>query len=143
MSYPRVLALLDAQLQRLRTAREILTAGVGRNGDAEKLSQLPEMLAGLAASGSSADAASSDAAVLPTRVAPRQRRERRAAGRRQKQTDPGALGSAVPHAPVYVSADKLRSARVEREAAQGPPAKAEDQLSPELLARRWLQGSAN
>ncbi len=141
MSYPKVLALLDAQLDRLRAAREILSSGTASNGDAEELTHLPEIAAGINTQENEADGTLPDAVVQPTRVKPKQRRERRVVVRRAKQDAAGALGSAVPKAPVYVSAEKAQSVRPKNGAAQAP--KQEEQLSPELLARRWLQTSAN
>ncbi len=142
MSYPKVLALLDAQLERLRAAREILSSGSESNQEAKDFTHLPEILTPSGKPNSEVGTNLPHAAVEPTRVAPRQRRERRVVVRRRKQEDPGALGSAVPNAPVYVSADKVQSGRTGRGSTPAVP-KQEEQLSPELLARRWFQSAAH
>ena len=138
MSYPRVIALLDQQLERLRTARSILTSSPETIQKAEQAADLSKSLA------PSAELAAPDIAVPePRRIAPKQRRERRVMPRKGKVAEESALGKAVPRTPVYVSAEKLRSARAEKDSAAAATAQKGEILTPEMLSRRWLNSATS
>ena len=132
MSYPRVIALLDAQLERLRTARGILTSSP------EETHKADEAVAQVQVEESAGLAAQEKPVPEPRRVAPKQRRERRVVARRKKVPEESALGKAIPPAPVYVSAVALKSARAEKDGAAEALAQKGEALTPEMLSRRWL-----
>ncbi len=134
MSYPRVIALLDAQLERLRAARSILSS------NQEEIRKADGAADAVASETNNAEPAGAAEKAVPEarRIAPKQRRERRVMARRRKAPEESALGKAVPHAPVYVSADALKSARAEKDNTSNPLAQKADTLTPEMLSRKWL-----
>ena len=138
MSYPNILSLLDAQLDRLRTARSILTSGTDGASETINAGELAGAVEGLDA-GKARLSSFAPVLVEPVRIAPRQRRERRVVQRGKRQEEQSALQNAAPQTPVYVSADKVRSAHSQKREAETASAQKNEALSPELLARRWLQ----
>ena len=137
MSYPLVIALLDAQLERLRTVRDLLTSDPPQTrGRKKDLVDPLEVVAQLELKPLAAPVAPE-----PTRIAARQRRERRTAPRKNRAESGSALNGTVPLAPVYVSADKVRSAQAQKDEAREEQTKREP-LTAEMLSQKWFHSSA-
>ena len=135
MSYPKVIAILDAQLERLRAARAVLTAKPNGRRATDGVDDLVEVT--LESAGVSLPPAQ-PSPVEPRRIAARQKRERRSTPRKKHAgEETAALRGLVPAAPVYVSAAKVRSAQQEKEEQNAPPA--EPELTAEILSHRWLR----
>ncbi len=136
MSYPEVIALIDAELERLHSARALLfspdearTPQKGKADLLEALEQKPD---------TSVAEIVAQTMPEPRKIAPRQRRERRIARGRSKEAT--ALSNSVSSGPVYVSAAAVRSKDAVKEGAAAPP---QETLTPEMLTRRWLNASGN
>ncbi len=139
MSYPQVIALLDAQLERLRAARTLLISDPPRaRGRKKTLVDPLDIVAELELKPAAVKAAALPPPE-PRRIAARQKRERRVVPRTKRAQSISALNGTVPLAPVYVAADKVRSAQTQtlQEQTRKEP------LTAEMLSQKWFRSSTS
>jgi hypothetical protein len=159
MHYARILALIDAELARLEEARHILSSLRLISEAEEPTPAILTQTSGVEKITASAalpedDAASPLLAPVPKVVTTRSRRVARMpriAKPMVKKTAaislPTALGAVVSQVPVFVPAEEIRQALAQKQQAQTTEptpssAATSDQLTTELLARKWLHSSA-
>ena len=153
MQYARILALIDAEVERLQKARQLLAPSFS---PIEKIRnrKSPPSVHSLASE--IAKIQDSPAVLQGSTIAPAVMREKRSR-RAQQQKTPSVskpvaalktpLGAVVPAAPVFVSAEQIRKTRAQRQpmiqtGQSGFHSAYNDSLTAESLAKRWLHSSA-
>jgi hypothetical protein len=155
MQYARILALIDAEVERLQKARQLLASSFSPIEKTRKRKSPPSVLS---APSQIAKVQDSSAVLQGSAIAPAVMREKRAR-RAPQQKRPSVrkptvaaletpLGAVVPAAPVFVSAEQIRKTRAQREPMirTGQSAfnsASNDSLTAESLAKRWLHSSAS
>jgi hypothetical protein len=155
MQYARILALIDAEVERLQKARQLLASSFSPIEKTRKRKSPPSVLS---AASEIARVQDSSAVLQGSAIAPAVMREKRAR-RAPQQKRPSVskptvaaletpLGAVVPAAPVFVSAEQIRKTRAQREPMirTGQSAfhsASNDSLTAESLAKRWLHSSAS
>ena len=166
MPYSSILAIIDANLDRLQKARKLLTQ------QAEAFEQMPApKRRGRAATRAVIATASvtqpapeaqpqaaapvvaepmplvAEAAIVPRVVKPMRKRRETSYPVKPSAFGLSALAGAVPATPVYVSADRVREIQAQKRTADQAAAVAQAALSEvptaEMLSRRWLTNTAN
>ncbi len=146
MSYPNILKLIDADLDRLYQARQIITSPHFSPEPVTPPEQQSADEVSLPAE-QAAEIPLAPAERVPTILKPRRTRVAGVRPRKTAQSDGAlqqarALGGAVPALPVYVAATQLRQEQARRDAAPGfRPQDAP--LTAEALAQRWLQSMSS
>ncbi len=156
MHYPRILALIDAELDRLHRARLLLASSLGSPERATKKKTSsggrPPRREITKAKQIAPSPKETEEPVLPIEVIPRKRtrqvpRRSRAATRTLTAAPfVSPLAGVVPSGPVFVSArqvQELHSARQTNQAPEHGDPSATDNLTPERLRQKWLHGSAS
>jgi hypothetical protein len=171
MEYARILALIDAEVERLQKARQLIASSFftpEKPGKRKSLRPVPRAavevtrVKDLPAAPPVAPPVAPVAPVAPpvAAVAPeapvettvvRRKRAVRVTRRAKSPVSKPAtagferpLSGAVPAAPVFVSAQQMREIDAQKQAEQSAPAPAsKESLTPELLAQRWLRYSAS
>jgi hypothetical protein len=158
MQYARILSLIDAELHRLRKARQLISIfdapsdrirkSKGKKPQ-ETISPPPvRPLAAETAENEAPTAISRGFGLRPDALAikktKRSTRREGPAGTPQASAPPRPLGGVIPEGPVFVSADQIRKAQAERKVGQTPdqrPSGAADAYPPtaEVLRQKWLQ----
>jgi hypothetical protein len=155
MQYARILALIDAEVERLQKGRQLLAASFSPIKKTQKRKSPPSVHS--AASGI-AKVQDPSAVLKRSAIALAVMREKRA-GTAQQQKTPSVskpavaalktpLGAVVPAAPVFVSAEQIRSTSAQRQPMiqTGQSAfhsASNDSLTVESLAKRWLPNSVS
>jgi hypothetical protein len=167
MQYARILSLIDAELDRLREARQLLASSFsfaselpekarkgGRQKRAEQATSFPiqavvtETASGAASGVVMPQKPGMDAAVTPTPIkrVKRAPRPRKPAVEKVSVAQPAKpLGGVIPERPVFVPAgqihhvDALRQQQRTEDQASVDPAPA-DSLTAELLKQKWFHG---
>ena len=155
MQYTRILALIDAEVERLQKARQLLASSFSPIEKTRKRKSPPSVLS---VASEIAKVQDSSAVLQGSAIAPAVMREKRAR-RAPLQKRPSVskptvaaletpLGAVVPAAPVFVSAEQIRKTRAQREPMirTGQSAfhsASNDSLTAESLAKRWLHSSAS
>ncbi|RRA47959.1 hypothetical protein [Acidipila sp. EB88] len=166
MSYPSIIAIIDARLERLETARALLLASPvlrpvpmtkpARSArlaksdassqslvDLEEVQEVLSQVAGTAEPLLSPPGAEQQELlpeVIQTTLHPmRKRREVRAVSKPQPLA-PSALSGPAPSTPVYVPAEKVRDAQVRIASRLAAAAAPNEAITAEMLSRRWLNG---
>ena len=154
MQYSRILALIDAEVERLQKARQLLASSFSVLEKTRKIKS-PSVHSAVS---ELANVQDSPAVLQGSAVAPAVMREKRAR-RASRQTTPSVskpavaalktpLGAVVPAAPVFVSAEEIRKTRAQRQPMIRTGQSAfhsvsNESLIVEALAKRWLLGSAS
>jgi hypothetical protein len=158
MQYARIFALIDAELDRLQKARQLLASLrlVPESAEKKILSSPPAAAPAVAGSGPSETADPQQISSVPQELVPEKsaapsrrtnrtpRREKPVARKLAVVPLPKALGGVVSETPVFVPAGEIRQALAQRvqPIESGPSsATASDPLTTELLARKWLHSS--
>ena len=154
MQYVQILALIDAEVERLQKARQLLASSFFPNKKTRKRKAPPSVHS--AASGI-AKVQDSPAVLQGSAIAPTLMREKRASRAPQQKTPSASkpavaalgtpLGAVVPAAPVFVSAEQIRKTRAQLQpmiqtGQSAFQSASNDSLTAELLAKRWLHSSA-
>ena len=155
MQYTRILALIDAEVERLQKARQLLASSFSPIEKTRKRKSPPSVLS---AASEIARVQDSSAVLQGSAIAPAVMREK-GARRTPQQKMPSVskptvaaletpLGAVVPAAPVFVSAEQIRKTRAQREPMSRTGQSAfhsasNDSLTAESLAKRWLHSSAS
>lgn len=158
MHYPRLLALIDAELDRLHKARLLLASSLGspETGAKKRTSSggrpakteiaTPQPIAPLSKKATSPQETVLQAGAIPRSPARQVRRSRPAPRTPLAPAFLSPLGGVVPSDPVFVSAQQVQERNSTRQATQaaepGNPSVTDDRTA-ELLRQRWLQGSAS
>jgi hypothetical protein len=158
MHYPRILALIDAELDRLQKARLLLSSPPGSPGKATKKKTssgdrpaIREITKAKQITPSVKETLSHQEPTLQTDAIPReQTRQARRRNRPATRTPIAApfvspLAGVVPSGPLFVSARQVQELHSARQTAQAPEpgnSPATDNLTAELLRQRWLHDSA-
>jgi hypothetical protein len=154
MQYARILALIDAEVDRLQKARQLLAASFSPIKKTRKRKSPPSVH-----SAASGIAKVQDPSAVPQRsaIALAVMREKRARREPQQKTPSASkpavaalgtpLGAVAPAAPVFVSAEQIRKTRAQRQLMiqTGQSAfhsASSDSFTAESLAKRWLHSSA-
>ena len=137
MSHQSILALLDAELSRLRQARALLSADPVKSRRGQKSTVVPAPKPDPAAS---VAAPQPKPEVVPMKV----RTVSRRGYSRPRKTVPaalaGALSGTVPSGPVFVSAGQLRDTQAQKQlTAPGDSVIPRETVTAEMLAQRWLR----
>jgi hypothetical protein len=159
MRYARILALIDAEVDRLQRARQLLASTYTASSPAPKKTQ--RRTAPASARPVTVDEAISKepstppqntvrpaTPVLPKRLKPVTRRERTVVVKPAAEASAKALGGAVPVTPVFVSAEQVRQAQLQKQQEQATEQGAvspatSDSLTAEVLKQKWLHPSAS
>jgi hypothetical protein len=155
MRYARILALIDAEVERLQKARQLLASSFSPIEKTRKRKSLPSVhsVASEIAKVQDSPAVFHGSAIASAVV--REKRARRVPQRKTPSVIKPAvaalrtpLGAVVPAAPVFVSAEQIRKTRAQRQPLirTGQSAfhsASNESLTVELLAKRWLHGSAS
>jgi hypothetical protein len=155
MQYLRILALIDAEVERLQKARQLLARSISPLKKTRKRKSTPSAQS---AASEIAKVQDSPAVLQGSAIAPALVREKRAA-RAQQQKTPSVskqavaalktpLGAVVPSAPVFVSAEQIGKTRAQRQSMMQTGEGAfhsasNDSLTAESLAKRWLHNSVS
>lgn len=160
MPYARILALIDAEVARLQRARQLLASTYApikktKKGAAPN-SVMPRPAAPEVAKRETS--ASPQKSPAPTVAIVKIRRKRAKLSPRRERpaivkpqavdSEPKALGGVVPATPVFVSAEQIRQAQVQKQPAPASeqtdlaPA-ATDSLTAEMLKQKWLRSTAS
>jgi hypothetical protein len=154
MQYVRILALIDAELDRLQEARQLLASLLLVPRDVQKRTPPARRPAASRVAKEEQSPALPQEPAVQTEIA-RPKRVRRAPLREKPAVRkpaaaplPSALGGSVPVAPVFVSAEVIRQAIAQKQQAQAIETTrsneaASDPLTSELLARKWLHSSTS
>jgi hypothetical protein len=163
MHYPRILALIDAELDRLQRARALLVSSLSSPGRAKKKPS-PGSRPAMRETTKTAiplpnEAPSQQEPVLPAQAFPRKptRQVPRINEPAPRRSTPAPrtpmaapfvspLAGAVPSGPVFVSARQVHEQHSARQPTQAPEQgnpSATDNLNAELLRQKWLQNSAS
>lgn len=155
MQYARILALIDAEVERLQKARQLLASSFSPIEETRNKKSPPSVHF---AASEMAKVHDSPAVLQGSTIAPPVMREKRARRARQQKTPSVSkpavaawktpLGAVVPAAPVFVSAEQIRKTRAQRQpmirTGQGAFHSASNEpLTAESLAKRWLHSSAS
>jgi hypothetical protein len=155
MQYARILALIDAEVERLQKARQLLASSFSPIEKTQNRKSPPSVHS---AASEIAEVQDSPAVLQGSTIAPpvwREKRARRALLQKTPSVSKPAvaalktpLGAVVPAAPVFVSAEQIRKTRALRQpmirTGQGAFHSASNEsLTVESLAKRWLHGSAS
>lgn len=155
MQYSRILALIDAEVERLQKASQLLVSSFS---PIKKTRKRKSPLCVQSAASEIAKVQDSPAVLQGSASAPALVREKRARAAQQQKTPsvgkPAVaaletpLGAVVPAAPVFVSAEQIRKTSAERQQMiqTGQSAfhsASNDSLTAESLAKRWLHNSAS
>jgi hypothetical protein len=155
MRYARILALIDAEVEWLQRARQLLAFTFSSIEKTRKRKSLPSVHS---VPSEIAKVQDSPAVLHGSDFAPAVMREKRA--RRAPQEEKPSvikpvvaalrtpLGAVVPAAPVFVSAEQIRKTRAQRQpmirtGQMAFHSTSNESLTVELLAKRWLHGSAS
>lgn len=155
MDYPRLLALIDAELDRLRRARLLLASSLGSaekaarkralSGARRTIRAVPEtkQIASLPEeTGAQPEPVPETEAVPRKQTKPVRRRSRPATQAATAAAFVSPLAGIFPSVPVFVTARKVQEMHSARQAAATPEAgdpQATENLSAEVLRQRWLQ----
>ena len=155
MQYLRILALIDAEMERLEKARQLLASS---SSPLKKKRKRKSPLSVQSAASEIAKIKNSPAVLQGSAIAPAVVREKRAR-RSPHQKRPSAskptvapletpLAAVVPATPVFVSAEQIRKTRAQRQPMiqSGQSAfhsASNDSLTAESLAKRWLHNSVS
>jgi hypothetical protein len=155
MQYARILALIDAEVERLQKARRLLASSFSPIEKTRKRKSPPSVHSAVSEIATVQD---SPAVLQGSAIAPAVMREKRASRvalqRTASVSKPAiaaletALGAIVPAAPVFVSAEQIRKTRAERQPLIQTGQSAfhsvsNKSLTAESLAKRWLHSSAS
>jgi hypothetical protein len=155
MQYARILALIDAEVERLQKARQLLAPSFSSIEKSRNSKSPPSVHS---AASEITKVQDSPAVLQGSTIAPAVMREKRARRATQQKTPsiskPAVaalktpLGAVVPAAPVFVSAEQIRKTRAQRQPLirNGQSAfhsASNESLTVESLAKRWLHGSAS
>ncbi len=155
MQYAQILALIDAEVERLQKARQLLASSLSPIEKTRKRKSPPSVHS---AASEIAKVQDSSAVLQGSAIAPAVMREKRARRAPQQKTPTVSkpavaaletpLGAIVPAAPVFVSAEQIRKTRAQREPMirTGQSAfhsASNESLTAESLAKRWLHSSAS
>ena len=134
MSHQSILALLDAELSRLRQARALLSepAGGSRRGRKASAVFVPDMAA-------AEEAPAPKPEGLPTKGRSVTRRGSSRPRKAVPALPSGALGGTLPPGPVFVSAGQLRDTQAQKQATPGNGTVPSEAVTAEMLAQRWLR----
>ena len=153
MPYLRILALIDAEVERLQKAHQLLARSFSPLKKTRKRKSTPSAQS---AASDIAKVQDSPAVLQGSVVAPALLREKRAGTAQQHKTPAVSkqavaalktpLGAVVPAAPVFVSAEQIRRTRAQRQPMiqTGQSAfhsASNDSPTAESLAKRWLHNS--
>jgi hypothetical protein len=155
MQYLRILDLIDAEVERLQKARQLLASSFS---PLKKTRKRKSPLSVQSAASKIAKVQDSPAVLQGSAIAPALVREKRA-GTAQQQKTPSVskpavaalktpLGAVVPAAPVFVSAEQIRRTRAQRQpmihiGQSAFHSASNDSLTAESLAKRWLHNSVS
>ena len=159
MHYPRILALINAELDRLHRARLLLASSLRSSGRTAKKRRssggrpaVREITKAKQTTSSPKETSSHQERLFQADAIPR-KQTRQVQGRdRPTSRTPiaprlvGALAGVVPSGPVVVSArqvQKLHSARQTSQASDLGSPLATENLAPEILRQRWLHDSVS
>jgi len=154
MQYARILALIDAQVERLQKARQLLAFSFSPIEKSRKKKSPPSVHS---AASEIANVQGSSAVLQGSAITPAVRREKQARRAPQQKSPPVSkpavvaletpLGAVVPTAPVFVSAEQIRKTRAQQPINQTEQSAfhsaSNDSLTAESLAKRWLHSSAS
>jgi hypothetical protein len=159
MRYARILALIDAEVDRLQRARQLLastytatTATVPKKTQRRTAptSVRPVTVDAGTSKEPSTPLQNTDhpAPVLPKRLKPVTRRAKPVVVRPAAEASAKALGGAVPVTPVFVPAEQIRQAQLQKQQEQATEQGAitpatSDSLTAEVLKQKWLHPSAS
>ncbi len=163
MLYPRVISIIDAEIERLLTVRNLLLPPDVLLKTHPKKRETPAHLESKQAELIQKPATVTAALLAEVVVQPEQRpataqiqkparkqRMARAPVFRRRIVAPlaTALGGVVPSAPVFVSATEVRIAQAQKEKAELPgrdkfASTHRETLTAELLSQRWLHSSGD
>ena len=152
MPYTQILALIDAELDRLQRAHDLLSPSPE---PIKKLRQKQPVHALPVTAEAPLTTPAAEPAILsaPVEAVRKQRRLRRAAPQLRAERKPSvrkpravplpsALGRAVPAGPVYVPAEQVRMAQsLRNKPEQTGRSGAGETLTAEHLSMKWLQNS--
>ena len=155
MRYARILALIDAEVERLQKARQFLAPSFSPIERTRKRKSLPPVHS---AASEIAKVQDSPTVHQGSAIAPAVMREKPARRAAQQKTpsvsNPAVaalktpLGAVVPTTPVFVSAEQIRKTRAQQQpmirTGQSDFHSASNELlTAEALAKRWLHSSAS
>ena len=172
MEYARILALIDAEVERLQKARQLIASSFftpEKPGKRKSLRPVPRAAVEVTrvkelpaappvappVAPPAPPVASATAPVAPVKTTAVRRKRAVNVTRRAKPpvSKPATaaferpLSGAVPAAPVFVSAQQMREIDAQKQAQQAeqnlPGPASKESLTPELLAQRWLRYSAS
>jgi hypothetical protein len=155
MQYTRILALIDAEVERLQKARQLLAPSFSPIEKTRNRRSPPSDHSGASEIAKVQDppAVLQGSTIAPTVM--RAKRARRAPQQKTPSVSKPAvaalktpLGAVVPAAPVFVSAEQIRKTRAQRQPMirTGQSAfhsASNESLTVESLAKRWLHGSTS
>ena len=154
MQYARILALIDAEVERLQKVRQLLASSFS---PIEKTRKRKSPLSVHSAASEIAKIQDPPAVLQGSAIAPALMREKRARRPPQQKTPSASkpavaalgtpLAAVVPAAPVFVSAEQIRKTRSQRQpmiqtGQSTLHSASNDSLTAESLAKRWLHSSA-
>ena len=140
MSHQSILALLDAELSRLRQARALLSEPSAKTRRGLKLTHVPTEEPTAALSEANSTAPQAKLQIVPAKGPRVSRRGFRQLKKAAPDVSSRALGGTVPSGPVYVSAGQLRDAQ-KQPTLPGDPAVSSGHVTAEMLAQRWLRST--
>jgi hypothetical protein len=149
MDYTYILAFIEAELDRLQRARQLLVQTERSTKPSAKRTAPPAALTASAKLAPAIPAAPAATPAAPAVVVLRPKRARAArvasSARKSEAAGASALSGGVPATPVFVSAENIRHAPAHPNETPGQDAvsSAPAALSPELLMQKWLHNSAN
>ncbi len=160
MPYARILALIDAEVARLQRARQLLASTYAPVKKTKKGASPTSVTL----RPSAPEVAERETVAPPQKnpvaaaaIAKTRRKRARLSPRRERpvvvkppavDSEPKALGGVVPATPVFVSAEQIRQAQVQKHPAPAleqtdlAPA-ATDSLTAEMLKQKWLRSTAS
>jgi hypothetical protein len=158
MPYARILALIDAEVARLQRARQLLASTYAPIKKIKK-GAAPTSVTPRPAAPDVVEremvAAPQKSPIAAATVAKTRRKRTRLSPRKERpaivktavvDSEPKALGGVVPATPVFVSAEQIRQAQVQKqpdpEQSDLAPA-ATDSLTAEMLKQKWLRSTAS
>jgi hypothetical protein len=154
MQYAQILALIDAEVERLHKVRQLLVSSFSPLKRTRKRKLAPSVHT---AASEIAKVQDSSAVLQGSAIAPVDIREKRTRRALQQKTPTVSkptvaaletpLGAVVPTAPVFVSAEQIRKTRAQRQPTNQTERSAlhsvsNESLTVESLAKRWLHSSA-
>jgi len=156
MQYARILALIDAEVERLQKARQLLLSSLTtlRTAQKKRPQRLIRPVASEVAKAQVSPPVPQVSLAAPTvvRHKPAKKEPR---GERPSVSKPAVaavsenpLGGMVPTAPVFVSAQHIRETQAQRQPMQPAgqshfPSSADESVTAEQLSRRWLHSSTS